>query len=136
MKWIYKNIEIEINSEGRFFFNVRGKDFSTTSLDEAKEIISEILASYYTFTQKDMDKLLSKLDNREKELVKSLYQELENPINFDLFMKGEKREGWVNIYRYGDNNCTSNIIHKTFEDAYKNRNADSYITTTKIEWEE
>mgnify|MGYP006878191783 CR=1 FL=1 len=50
MKWIYKNIEIEINSEGRFFFNVRGKDFSTTSLGEAKEIISEILASYYTFS--------------------------------------------------------------------------------------
>lgn len=136
MEWIYKNIEIGINSEGRFFFNVRGKDFSTTSLDEAKEIISEILASYYTFTQKDMDKLLSKLDSREKELVKSLYQELENHISFDLFMKGEKREGWVNIYRYGDNNCTSNIIHKTFEDAYKNRNADGYITTTKIEWEE
>ena len=55
---------------------------------------------------------------------------------FDLFMKGEKREGWVNIYRYGDNNRTSNIIHKTFEAAYKNRNADGYITTTKIEWEE
>lgn len=54
----------------------------------------------------------------------------------DLFMKSEKREGWVNIYRYGDNNCTSNIIHKTFEAAYKNRNADGYITTTKIEWEE
>lgn len=51
-------------------------------------------------------------------------------------MKGGKREGWVNIYRYGDNNCTSNIIHKTFEDAYKNRNADGYITTTKIGWEE
>lgn len=65
MKWIYKNIEIVINSEGRFFFNVRGKDFSTTSLDEAKEIISEALASYYTFTQRDMDKLLSKLDSRE-----------------------------------------------------------------------
>jgi hypothetical protein len=78
MKWIYKNIEIEINSEGRFFFNVRGKDFSTTSLDEAKEIISKALAFYYTFTQKDMDKLLSKLDSREKELVKSLYQELDN----------------------------------------------------------
>lgn len=28
-----------------------------------------------------MDKLLSKLDNREKELVKSLYQELENHIS-------------------------------------------------------
>ena len=76
MKWIYKNIEIVINSEGRFFFNVRGKDFSTTSLDEAKEIINEALASYYIFTQKDMDKLLSKLDKREQELVRSLYQEI------------------------------------------------------------
>lgn len=56
--------------------------------------------------------------------------------DLDLMMVSEKREGWVNIYRYGDNDCTSNIIHKTFEDAYKNRNVDGYITTTKIEWEE
>lgn len=94
MEWIYKNIEIGINSEGRFFFNVRGKDFSTTSLDEAKEIINEALASYYTFTQKDMDKLLSKLDSREKELVKSLYQELENHIDNAYCELGICQEEW------------------------------------------
>ena len=94
MEWIYKNIRISINTEGGFFFNVRGKDFSTTSLGEAKEIISEILASYYTFTQKDMDKLLSKLDNREKELVKSLYQEIEKHIDNPYCQLGICDEDW------------------------------------------
>lgn len=94
MKWIYKNIEIEINSKGRFFFNVRGKAFSTTSLGEAKGIISEILASYYTFTQKDMDKLLSKLDDREKSLIKSLYQEIEKHIDNPYCQLGICDEDW------------------------------------------
>lgn len=94
MKWIHKNIEISINSEGRFFFNVRGKDFSTTSLDEAKEIINETLSSYYTFTQKDMDKLLSKLDKREQELVKSLYHELDNHIDSNYCELGICQEEW------------------------------------------
>lgn len=94
MKWIHKNIEIEINSKGRFFFNVRGKDFSTTSLGEAKGIISEILASYYTFTQKDMDKLLSKLDDRGKSLIKSLYQEIEKHIDNPYCQLGICDEDW------------------------------------------
>lgn len=94
MEWVHKNIRISINTEGRFFFNVRGKDFSTTSLDEAKKIISEALASYYTFTQKDMDKLLSKLDDREKELVKSLYQEIEKHIDNPYCQLGICDEDW------------------------------------------
>lgn len=94
MKWIYKNIEIEINSKGRFFFNMRGKDFFTISLNKAKEIIDEELSSYYTFTQKDMDKLLSKLDNREKELVKSLYQELDNHKDSNYCELGICQEEW------------------------------------------
>lgn len=53
-----------------------------------------------------------------------------------LMMVGEKKEGWINIYRYGEQFLHSNTIHKTLEDAYKNRNVDGYITTIKIEWEE
>lgn len=94
MKWIYKNIEIIINSEARFFFNIRGKDFSTSSLDEAKEIINKALASYYTFSQADMDKLLSKLDKREQELVKSLYHELDNHIGSNYCELGICQEEW------------------------------------------
>lgn len=94
MEWVHKNIRISINTEGKFFFNMRGKDFFTTSLDEAKEIISEALASYYTFTQKDMDKLLSKLDSREKELVKSLYQELDNHKDSNYCELGICQEEW------------------------------------------
>lgn len=55
----------------------------------------------------------------------------------DLFMKGEKREGWVNIYKntkYKDL-CVPKI-YPTKEEAYLNRITIGYITTTKIEWEE
>ena len=45
MEWVHKNIRISINTEGRFFFNVGGKDFSTTSLDE------ESAFSIYTFSK-------------------------------------------------------------------------------------
>jgi len=41
-----------------------------------------------------------------------------------------KREGWINIY---PNNCTSNRIYRTEEDAGK---SSLKIATIKIEWEE
>ena len=94
MEWIHKNIKISINTENRFFFCIRGKDFSTKSLEEAKEIINKALDSYYTFTQKDMDKLLSKLDNREKELVKSLYQEIKKHENTAYCELGICQKDW------------------------------------------
>lgn len=56
--------------------------------------------------------------------------------NGDLFMKSEKKEGWINIYNPFENfHMASNHIYQTFEDAYENRGS-NYITTTKIEWEE
>lgn len=56
--------------------------------------------------------------------------------DLDLMMAVEKKVGWVNIYHYGNIDCTSNIIQETFEEAYKSRNSDGYIKTIKIEWEE
>lgn len=57
---------------------------------------------------------------------------------FDLFMKPEKKEGWVNIYK--DSNGTyknSILIHLSKEDAIKERYLiDNYIDTVKVEWEE
>lgn len=41
-----------------------------------------------------MDKLLSKLDEREQELVKSLYQEIKNHINSNYCDFGIYQEEW------------------------------------------
>lgn len=57
---------------------------------------------------------------------------------FDLFMKPQKREGWVNIYK-DSNGAYKNsiIIHSSKEDAIKERCLiDDCIDTVKIEWEE
>lgn len=57
---------------------------------------------------------------------------------FDLFMKTQKREGWINIYK--DSNGTyknSILIHLSKEDAIKERYLiDNYIDTVKVEWED
>lgn len=57
---------------------------------------------------------------------------------YDLFMKSEKKEGWVNVYK--DSNKTyknSILIHSSKEDAIKERYLiDDYIATVKIKWEE
>lgn len=52
-------------------------------------------------------------------------------------MRGEKKEGWINIYKvtvftkhYGA------CIYSTKEEAYESRDGYNYIATTKIEWEE
>ena len=62
----------------------------------------------------------------------------QNFSRFDLFMKSEKKEGWVNIYK-DSNGAYKNsiIIHSSKEDAIKERCLiDDCIDTVKIEWEE
>jgi len=62
------------------------------------------------------------------------HQDEQSPT--DLFMKPEKKEGWINIYNpFVDYHTASTYIYQTFEDAYKSR-ASNYISTIKIEWEE
>lgn len=59
--------------------------------------------------------------------------------NGDLFMKPEKREGWVNVFI---NSCSglksTDRIYSTKAEALKNIDTKSphYIDTVKIEWEE
>lgn len=59
----------------------------------------------------------------------------------DLMMVGEKKEGWVNIYKcdlstYNAIALTSNYIYNTKEAAEAGTNTDErYIATIKIEWE-
>lgn len=57
----------------------------------------------------------------------------------NLCMVGEKREGWINIYKCtnGENFIGSSIIYKTKEEALKYKASDKlFIDTAKIEWEE
>ena len=55
----------------------------------------------------------------------------------DLFFAPTKREGWVNIYkRMTKCSYVEESIYSSKEIAIKNKFGDSYVTTTKIEWEE
>ena len=60
------------------------------------------------------------------------------PTGYDLFFAPEKHEGWINIYRSEyDDYYQGKIIYSSKEDAIKRgKKTPSYITTTKIEWEE
>ena len=55
----------------------------------------------------------------------------------DLFFAPEKHEGWVNIYKAGNNMFKCSFIWSTEEDAKKEGNKwDDYVATVKIEWED
>lgn len=59
--------------------------------------------------------------------------------DLDLMMTGEKKEGWVNIYRGRSDNRGCGCIYQTKEEAIKASNYEvspNYVTTAKIEWEE
>lgn len=75
MNWQYKGVDITVNKEGLFTYIFNDKEYKSDTLSDAKTRIDD-LQEYYTFTQNDMDELLSKLNDREKGLIRSLYQEL------------------------------------------------------------
>ena len=76
MEWNYKKVIISIESDGKFYFSLNGKVNIETTLEEAKRRIDELLEDYYTFNDKDIDKLCRKLDKREAEFVRALIEEL------------------------------------------------------------
>ena len=76
MEWNYKNVIISIESDGKFYFSLNGKVNIENTLEEAKRRIDELLKDYYTFNDKDIDKLCRKLDKREAEFVRALIEEL------------------------------------------------------------
>lgn len=56
----------------------------------------------------------------------------------DLFMVGEKKEGWVNIYEALEERCIGKV-HNSKEAAMRMKVNDqgvTYITTVRVEWEE
>lgn len=76
MEWNYKNVIISIESDGKFYFSLNGKVNIEDTLETAKGRIDELLKDYYTFNDKDIDKLCRKLDKREAEFVRALIEEL------------------------------------------------------------
>lgn len=57
----------------------------------------------------------------------------------DLCMVGEKKEGWMNIYKRMDQVMNSSIYETKGEAMYKiirENEYPTYITTVKVEWEE
>lgn len=54
---------------------------------------------------------------------------------YDLFMKSEKKEGWVNLYRDHRGIVFTSDVYTTKANA-KLQVGESCITTVKVEWEE
>lgn len=76
MEWEYKNITISVCSDGIFYFNHKGKGDCANTLIDAKRKIDVLTEGYYNFTEKDISRMLKKLDEREKDFVTSLINEL------------------------------------------------------------
>lgn len=56
----------------------------------------------------------------------------------DLFMVGEKKEGWINIYEASKERCIG-VVYNLKETAMRMKVNDqgvTYITTVRVEWEE
>lgn len=57
---------------------------------------------------------------------------------YDLFFASEKREGWINIYKYNSGITPGSLVYNTKEEAESAKGAGlvNYISTIKIQWEE
>ena len=56
----------------------------------------------------------------------------------DLFFAPEKKEGWINIYKYNSEITPGSRVYNTKEEAESAKGAGlvDYISTIKIQWEE
>ena len=78
MDWIYKNIRIEVQSDGRFYFTFNNKTYSSRSLEQANEQIDQLTAFYYKVDSQFVESILDKLNSREQDFVKQLFYETYN----------------------------------------------------------
>lgn len=70
---------------------------------------------------------------------KGRFSDWEVDSSNDLLMVGEKKEGWMNIYKRMDKVMNSSIYETKGEAMYKiirENEYPTYITTVKVEWEE
>lgn len=55
---------------------------------------------------------------------------------YDLFFAPEKHEGWINVYKWGDDYRYTGDVFSTKEKALKGVKGCDGVATIKIEWEE
>lgn len=68
MTWNYKNTEIFINEDGKFYAN--GNAYNT--FDEAKASIDKLNSLYYNFTKDDCNNMKANLSVREQEMLSQM----------------------------------------------------------------
>ena len=58
--------------------------------------------------------------------------------DYDLFMKAEKKEGWINLYNgYNENSLNVGKVFYTEREALEEgKKSFYYVATVKVEWEE
>lgn len=86
MEWEYKKIKIHVESDGYFHWKFNGNKCKASRLNDAKEEIDEQTKDYYRFTSADFDKLLSKLNVRESEMMKALIDECNNHCSLGFYV--------------------------------------------------
>ena len=69
-----------MESDGYFHWEINGNKYKASRLNDAKEEIDEQTRDYYRFSSADWGKLLSKLNDRETEMLKALIDECSNHI--------------------------------------------------------
>lgn len=88
MNWTYKNVCIEIQSDGRFYFTFDGKTEHYRSLDYAKQRIDDLTSFYYKIDDQFVKSLLKKLNSREQDFVKQLFYEIYNLSEYPGYSGG------------------------------------------------
>lgn len=121
-----KPFNLEEAKQGKPVCNRMGEDVRIVCFDRKSDLNYPIIALH---TNDGTEDLFSHRINGK-------YREGCLVSKFDLFMKSEKREGWVTIYKTNAFTKHCGSIYSTKEEAYENRENCDYITTTKIEWEE
>lgn len=94
MEWIYKKIKIYVDTDGYFHWEINGNKYKASRLNDAKEEIDEQTKDYYRFSSADLDKLLSKLNVREVEMLKALIDECSNHIGNPYCSLGFNVSDW------------------------------------------
>ena len=87
--------------------------------------------------------VIALINNEDSEICYSytifgqLYTNQNRDTELDLFFAPEKKEGWINIYKYNSKITTGQRAYDTKEEAESAAGDKSYyISTIKIEWEE
>lgn len=76
MEWKYKNVTIEVDYDGTFIFTYNGYCYSESTLSFAKNKIDELTKKYYVFTEEDKKRMFKKLNERERDFVSKMIDEL------------------------------------------------------------